>query len=129
MAESIELTITAAPSLAIEMSVQIIDIDATLDIAGGANDEVSANSPSRADTAAMQVVVGGSSTAVEVHVETRLDPTLGWVAWETPFTLAGGDSTSRRIDIEGIPRIRVRAVNNDATAGNTATVRAVVVTQ
>ena len=110
------------------MTVQIIDIDSTLDVAGGTNDEVTANSPSRADTAAIQIAVGGSSTSVDVHVETQLDPELGWVDWETPYALAGGDSISRRIDIEGIPRIRVRAVNNDATVGNTATVRAVVVT-
>ena len=110
------------------MVSELIDIDATLDIAGGANDEVAANAPTRADTAAIQIVVGGASTAVDVHVETRLDSELGWVDWETPFNLSAGDSVSRRIDVEGIPRIRVRAVNNDATTGNTATVRAVVVT-
>lgn len=110
------------------MVSELIDIDATLDIAGGANDEAAASASSRADTAAIQIEVGGASTAVNVHVETQLDPSLGWVDWESPYALAGGDSISRRIDIEGIPRIRVRAVNNDATVGNTATVRAVVVT-
>lgn len=110
------------------MVSELIDIGDTLDPAGGANDTIVTTGSTRADTAAIQIEVGGTSTAVDVHVETRLDPELGWTDWETPYTLAAGDTICRRIDVEGIPRIRVRAVNNDATAGNTATVRAVVVT-
>ena len=111
------------------MAQKLIDIDTTLDIAGGANDSVVADETLsyRSETAAIQIVIGGATTNADVHIETRLDPALDWADWEAPTTaLAAGDTVIRSIDVSGITHLRVRAVNQDATAGNTADVRAVV---
>ena len=111
------------------MAEKLIDINTTLDAAGGANDSVAeAETISyRADTAAAHIVISGATTATDVHLETRLDPSLDWTDWDTPSTgLVAGDTVIRSIDVSGITRIRVRAVNQDATAGNTADVRIVV---
>lgn len=111
------------------MAQKIIDIDTTLDISGGANDAVAVDETLsyRSSTAAIHIVIGGATTNTDVHIETRLDPTLGWADWETPSTtLVAGDTVIRSIDVSGITRLRVRAVNQDATAGNTADVRIVV---
>lgn len=111
------------------MAQKLIDINTTLDIAGGANDSVAVDETLsyRSETAAAHIVIGGATTATDVHIETRLDPTLDWDDWDTPSTgLTAGDTVIRRIDVSGITRLRIRAVNQDATAGNTADVRAVV---
>lgn len=108
----------------------IIDINTTLDAAGGANDEVTEAYSTRADSAAIQLAIGGTSTSVDVHVEARLFGDLGWEDWITPWSgVANGTTDIQSIDIADVQQIRVRIVNNDATAGNTATVRAVLTTQ
>lgn len=104
--------------------MNIIDIDATLDAAGGANDTVSETYNVNSDSAAFQVAIGGASGSVEIHFEARLTPDAAWVPFLTTQTVASGYADLSLIDLESVPSIRVRFVNTDGT--NTATVRSVV---
>lgn len=107
-----------------------IDIDATLDVAGGANDSVSQQAALSTDDAAIHVEVSGASTSVDVHVETRLAEDIGWADLPPSATgVASGYNAVDTIDIADLGLVRVRIVNQDGTAGNTADVRAVLVTR
>lgn len=102
----------------------IIDIDASL-AAGG--DSASESYGVNTDSAAVHIEVGGATTDLDVHLETRLADDLGWQDWVDPrLTLANGDSEVFGVDIENVAQLRARAVNNDGTNG--ADVRVVVET-
>lgn len=105
----------------------IINIDTTLDPSGGTNDEVIETYSGRNQTGSFQWEVAGASTAVDVHLESRLKDRFGWedlIPAETGVSGASGFHTS--LDLDDIDQLRVRVVNQDATAGNTADVDAVV---
>lgn len=107
-----------------------IDIDATLDEAGGANDSVSQQAALSTENAAIHVEVSGASTSVDVHVETRLAEDIEWTDLPPSATgVAAGYNSVDTFDIADLGLVRVRIVNQDGTAGNTATVRAVLTTR
>lgn len=108
-----------------------IDIAATLDASGGANDEISQQAALSTDAAAVHVAVtGGASTGVDIHVETRLADDLDWVALSPSTTgVTSGYNSLDTFDVADLDTVRVRIVNQDTTAGNTADVRGVLTTR
>jgi hypothetical protein len=107
-----------------------IDITATLDPSGGANDTVSEQASFATDSGVYQIEITGSSTSVNVHLETRLAADLGWADLPASATgVQGGYSDVGTVELSDIRIIRFRFVNQDGTPGNTADVRGVLVTQ
>jgi hypothetical protein len=105
----------------------IIDIDTTLDASGGSNDTVTRAYQIHDDSGLLHVVLSGASTSADVFVETRGAEDMDWADYLSPTT--GADPSAGYVDVTGIdledvPELRLRIVNQDGT--NTADVRAVV---
>jgi len=107
-----------------------IDITATLDPSGGANDTVNEQASFATDSGVYQIGISGPSTSVDVHLETRLAADLGWADLPGSATgVRGGYSDVGTIDLANIRNLRARVANQDGTPGNTADARVVLVTQ
>jgi hypothetical protein len=107
-----------------------IDLAATLDPAGGANDAVSEQATLSTDRAAVHVELSGASAGVAVHIETRLADDLGWVDLGPSATGVVADYNSvDTFDVGEFEVVRVRIVNQDVTSGSTVDVRAVLMTR
>ena len=105
----------------------IINIETSLDPSGGANDEVIETYSGRNQTGSFQWEVAGASSSVDIHLESRLKDRFVWEDLVPPETgVSGASGLQTGLDLDDIDQLRVRIVNQDSTAGNTADVDAVV---
>ena len=110
------------------MTNAIIDIDTTLDPAGGMNDSVMSAYNTDTDIGAFQWSVGGATRSTDIVLESRLDDRFAWQPYGVGATGIRSDDALEIIDLAPLSVVRVRIVNNDGATGNTADVDAVVVT-
>jgi hypothetical protein len=110
------------------MTYAIIDIDTTLDESGGANDEVIETYSGGSVPSVFQWVVSGSSADVDIHLEARLSDRLDWEDYIAPSIGQSDTGDLHSLDLPTVDELRIRIVNQDGTAGNTADVDAILTT-
>ena len=109
-----------------------INIDTTLDVAGG-DDEVRETTDVQSEDAAFQFEIGGATTDTDVHFEARLSDSLPWEDYlkntDGGWTALSNGATIPPliVDLGAVDQIRVRVVNQDGA--NQAEVTATVITQ
>ena len=92
-------------------------IDAEKDLAAsGGDDTLSQTATVKTDTGAIQVEVGGATTDAAVHLDARLDESLGWVTdyFYAAENVAATYTDLDQLDLSDVQEVRVRIVNNDA---------------
>jgi hypothetical protein len=110
------------------MTYTIIDIYTPIDPAVETNDSVTSAYSTDTDIGAFQWSVGGATRSVDIVLESRLDDRFDWKPYGVGATGVRSDDALEIIDLAPLSVVRVRIVNNDGVAGNTADVDAVVVT-
>ena len=106
----------------------IIDIETTLDESGGPNDSVTRSYTVDTAIGAFQWSIGGATRSADIALEARLADRFAWRPYGVGATNTRSDNALEELDLAPLSTIRVRAVNNDGAAGNTADVDAVIVT-
>jgi hypothetical protein len=98
-----------------------IDASKQLEASGG-DDTLSRTATVNTDTGAFQVEIDGATTDADVHVDARLDDSVGWVTdYFYSATVVGATYEDLdQLDLEGVLEIRVRIVNNDIDNGASA---------
>ena len=107
-----------------------ISLDQVLDPSGGTDDEVTESVQINSGAGVLHVENQSDegSTSVDFHLEARLSDSLGWQNWMKPYAdVPNGNGRIDPIDLRGVTRIRVRAVNQDGS--NQAAVAAEFETQ
>jgi len=111
--------------------VEDIDLDANFSDEGGevsgsttVHGVVTGGVPDSMD-AALQVEIGGATTNVDIYVEGRTSPDIGYENVITSTNVSNGYSDLQTgIDLSGLYDVRLRVVNQDGT--NDGSVRAVL---
>jgi hypothetical protein len=107
---------------------KIIDIETTLDESGGPNDSVTRRYTVDTAIGAFQWSIGGATRSADIVLEARLADRFAWRPYGVGATDVGSGNALEELNLAPLSTIRVRAVNNDETVGNTADINAVVVT-
>lgn len=94
----------------------MIHIDGTVAAGATRSEAYTIENQLRTNSGLFQYQLDGDATDVDLHVEARLSDSFGWTDWLAPRTgLSDGADEIVSVDLEDVPQLRLRIVNNDAS--------------